>query len=48
MVGLVRWGRNYPRIKENLSSGFGLVRGIKRGSASSSSGAIEDKGVNMT
>jgi hypothetical protein len=26
MVGLVRWGRNHPRIKENLSGGVGFVR----------------------
>jgi hypothetical protein len=26
MVGLVRWGRNHPRIKENLSGGVGIVR----------------------
>jgi hypothetical protein len=28
MVGFVRWGRNHPRIKENLSGGVGLVCGI--------------------
>jgi hypothetical protein len=27
MVGLVRRGRNHPRIKENLSGGVGLVTG---------------------
>jgi len=26
MVGLVRWCRNHPRIKENLSGGVGFVR----------------------
>ena len=26
MVGLVRWCRNHPRIKENLSGGLGFVR----------------------
>ena len=26
MVGLVRWGRNHPRIKEILSGGVGFVR----------------------
>ena len=31
MVGLVRWGRNHPRIKENLSGGVGLVCGMKCG-----------------
>jgi hypothetical protein len=29
MVGLVRWSRNHPGIKENLSNGVGLVRGMK-------------------
>jgi len=29
MVGLVRWGRNHPRIKECLSGGVGLVGGMK-------------------
>jgi hypothetical protein len=27
MVGLVRWRRNHPRIKENLSGGVGMVTG---------------------
>jgi hypothetical protein len=31
MVGLVRWCRNHPRIKENLSGGVGLVCGMKCG-----------------
>jgi hypothetical protein len=31
MVGMVRWGRNHPRIKENLSGGVGLVCGMKCG-----------------
>jgi hypothetical protein len=31
MVGLVRWGRNHPRIKENLSGGVGLVCGMECG-----------------
>ena len=31
MVGLVRRGRNHPRIKENLSGGVGLVCGMKCG-----------------
>jgi hypothetical protein len=25
MVGVVRWGRNHPRIKENLSGGVGIL-----------------------
>jgi hypothetical protein len=37
MVGLVPWGRNHPRIKENLSGGVGLVCvlecGISEGAA---------------
>jgi hypothetical protein len=31
MVGLVRWCRNHPRIKENLSGGVGLVCGMECG-----------------
>ena len=31
MVGLVRWGRNHPRIKENLSGGVGMVCGMECG-----------------
>jgi len=31
MVGLVRWGRNHPRIKENLSGGVGFVRWYRIG-----------------
>jgi hypothetical protein len=31
MVGLDRWRRNLPRIKENLSDGVGLVCGMKCG-----------------
>ena len=31
MVGMVRWGRNHPRIKENLSGAVGLVCGMKCG-----------------
>jgi hypothetical protein len=31
MVGFVRWCRNHPRIKENLSGGVGLVCGMKCG-----------------
>jgi len=31
MVGLVWWGRNDPRIKENLFGGVGLVCGMKCG-----------------
>jgi hypothetical protein len=31
MVGFVRWGRNHPRIKENLSGGVGLLCGMKCG-----------------
>jgi hypothetical protein len=31
MVGLVRWGRNHPRMKENLSGGVGLDCGMKCG-----------------
>jgi hypothetical protein len=31
MVGLVRWGRNYPRIKEFPSGGVGMVCGMKCG-----------------
>jgi hypothetical protein len=31
MVGFVRWSRNCPRIKENLSGGVGLVCGMKCG-----------------
>jgi hypothetical protein len=36
-VGMVRWGRIHPDLKENLSGGIGLVRwgrfgnGMKRG-----------------
>jgi hypothetical protein len=30
-VGLVRWGRNHPRIKENLSGGVGFVRWCRNG-----------------
>ena len=29
MVGLIRQGRNHPRIKERLSAGVALVRGMK-------------------
>ena len=31
MVGFVRWGRNHPSIKEILSGGVGLVRGMECG-----------------
>jgi len=31
MVGVVRWSRNHPRIKENPSGGVGMVRGKWRG-----------------
>jgi hypothetical protein len=31
MVGLVRWCRNHPRIKENLSGGVGFVRWCRNG-----------------
>ena len=31
LVGLVRWGRNHPRIKENLFGGVGFVCGVKCG-----------------
>ena len=31
VVGFVRWGRNHPRIKENLSGGVGLVCGMECG-----------------
>ena len=31
MVGLVRWGRNHLRIKENLSDGVGFVRWCRIG-----------------
>src|ERR1035438_9717529 len=30
-VGMVRWCRIHPDLKENLSGGVGLVRGICRG-----------------
>jgi hypothetical protein len=31
MVGVVRWCRNHPRIKENLSGGVGFVRWCRIG-----------------
>jgi hypothetical protein len=31
MVGFVRWGRNHPDFKENLSVGVGMVCGMKCG-----------------
>ena len=31
MVGFVRWCRNHPRIKENLSGGVGFVRWRRNG-----------------
>ena len=31
MVGLVRWGRNHPDLKENLSGGVGFVRWRRNG-----------------
>ena len=30
-VGLVRWGRNHPELKETLSGGVGLVRWCRIG-----------------
>jgi len=30
-VGMVRWRRNHPELKEILSGGVGLVCGMKRG-----------------
>jgi hypothetical protein len=30
-VGLVRWGRNHPDLKETLSGGVGLVRWCRIG-----------------
>jgi len=31
MVGMVRWSRNHPRIKGNLSGGVGFVRWCRNG-----------------
>ena len=31
MVGVVRWSRNHPRIKEILSGGVGSVRWYRNG-----------------